>query len=87
MDGNSYVWSAPKVDNRHIQLLLFKEDTYVRVVWGGSKNIIYQKIICLKEIVQHIQNIITILLSLVTVIGIHVKSFNECHQNLHFDNE
>ena len=38
------------------------------VVWGGSKNG-HQKVKCLKEIGQHVHNIITILGALVTIIG------------------
>ena len=55
------------------------------VIWCGCKDG-YHKDMCLKRVRLHAQNMITILGSIVNIIGRHIWPFNE-HKNLHFDNE
>ena len=53
----------------------------------GSKNK-YQKNVCLKESELHAQNLITILGSIVNIMGRRIWPFNEDeNENLHFDDE
>ena len=60
------------------------------MVWYSFKNG-HPKDLSLKEIEMHVQNVITILDSITSIIaeeggGWDIWSFNE-HENLHFDNE
>ena len=55
------------------------------MVWSGFKNK-YQKVMFVKEVGLHVENIIIILDSIANIIGNVYNHINE-HDNIHFDNE